>query len=193
MADQWLLECCYFHGTGILTCFRTFFSFFSISNAECGDSAWLELFADWQIKPASRCFFGKWNLSSQTGQGASYLADQWNGNSIRVDIVFYYSPGQSSGPFICKFKLFTLSFVNPEDWLRAWARLLQASVWFVMYGAMIGMCVQKIWISVHDVNLNVQCLTGGLNIDGWDVAIFFPLLFFLLKLMIGAYVIGRVR
>ncbi len=65
-------------------------------------------------------FLWKWNLSAHTSQGASHLADQPNSNSIRVDIAFYYSPVQSSGSFICTFKLFTLSFVNSAAWLEAW-------------------------------------------------------------------------
>lgn len=101
-------------------------------------------------------FLLKWNLNTQTSQGASHLADQRNGNSIRVDIVFYYSPGQSSGSFICTFKLFILSFVKPAAWLEAWAGLLQASVLSVMYGAIISISVKKIWIPVQDVILNIQ-------------------------------------
>lgn len=118
-----------FHGNGIWTCIRTF-SFFSLSvcrstilQAACGNSARPELLLCLTNETYIQMFLSKWNLSTQTNQGASYLAHQWNVNSIRVDIVFYYSPGQSSGPFICTFKVFTLSFVNPVAWLGAssWA------------------------------------------------------------------------
>lgn len=65
--------------------------------------------------------------------------------------VFYYSPGQTSGSFICTFKLFSCSFVNPAAQLTAWAGLLQTSMLSVMYGAVVGICVQKILFSAQDV------------------------------------------
>lgn len=101
------------------------------------------------------CAFLKLNASTQTSQRPPLMADHRNGNDIRADIVFYYSPGQSSGSFICTFKLFILSFVTqwPGSGL---AGLLQASMLSVMYGTMISVHVHKIWIFLQDDIANVH-------------------------------------
>lgn len=130
----------------------------------------------------------KWNLSTQTSQGASHLADQRNSNSIRVDIVFYYSPGQSPGSFICTFKLFSFSFVNPVAWLEAWAGLLQASMLSVMHGAMIrnmDLCSRcDFECPVLDVNAKTPLVWPGKVL----IRVFF---FLMLKLMCRSYDTGQ--
>lgn len=55
---------------------------------------------------------------SDKPRGVSHSAGRQNSKSIGVDMVFYYGPAQSSQSFICAFKLFTFSFVNPVAWLR---------------------------------------------------------------------------
>lgn len=88
-------------------------------------------------------------LSAQISRGVSHSAGRQNSKSIGVDMVFYYGPAQSSRSFICAFKLFTFSFVNPVAWLQ----LVSATkaCFPVMYGTMISASVQEIWLSVRYV------------------------------------------
>lgn len=94
------------------------------------------------------------------GGGVSHSAGRQNSKSIGVDMVFYYGPAQSSRSFVCAFKLFTFSFVNPVAWLRL-VSAGKACFFSVMYGTVISVSAQEIWLSVRYVISKCTVAGGG--------------------------------
>lgn len=92
--------------------------------------------------------------------GVSHSAGRQNSKSIGVDMVFYYGPAQSSRSFVCAFKLFTFSFVNPVAWLRL-VSAGKACFFSVMYGTAISVSAQEIWLSVRYVISKCTVAGGG--------------------------------